>query len=46
MITINYEGKTYKTKETDWVIPNAIDSWIEMGALEEVKENKEPQFTP
>ena len=44
MLTINYNWKTYKitgdNSEIEWVIRTAINNWV----LEEVKENKEPQY--
>lgn len=48
MITITFDGKTYKITRFDWIITQ-LWGWIKSGALEEIKENKEPettQFTP
>jgi hypothetical protein len=46
MITITYKGKTYKMQEPFPWFEWTIHVWLENGTLEEVKENKEPQFTP
>lgn len=47
MITITYKGKTYKSsKWYEMLVEKDIDFLIDSCFLEEVKENKEPQFTP
>lgn len=44
MITITTQGKTYQIVDLKDRIKSTIEEWISAWYLEEVKENKEPQF--
>lgn len=44
MITITTQGKTYQIVDLKGRIKSTIEEWISAWYLEEVKENKEPQF--
>lgn len=44
MITITTQGKTYQIVDLKGRIKSTIEEWVSAWYLEEVKENKEPQF--